>query len=66
MVETFFKTIKSEPVWRAVFYTRDQAAQAIARYVDGFYNRPCATPRSTTSARPVRTNRVTLSKCLSA
>ncbi len=30
MVETFFKT-KSELVWRTVFYTRDQAAQAIAR-----------------------------------
>ena len=38
MVETFFKTIKSELVWRTVFYTRDQAAQAIARYIDGFYN----------------------------
>ena len=29
MVEAFFKTIKSELVWRTVFYTRDQAAQAI-------------------------------------
>jgi len=38
MVETFFKTIKSELVWRTVFYTRDEAAQAIARYIDGFYN----------------------------
>ena len=38
VVETFFKTIKSELVWRTVFYTRDQAAQAIARYIDGFYN----------------------------
>lgn len=38
MVETFFKTIKSELVWRTVFYTRDQAKQAIARYIDGFYN----------------------------
>ena len=38
MVETFFKTIKSELVWRTVFYTRAQAAQAIARYIDGFYN----------------------------
>ena len=38
MVETFFKTIKSELVWRTVFYTRAQAEQAIARYIDGFYN----------------------------
>ncbi len=38
MVETVFKTIKSELVWRTVFYTREQAAQAIARYIDGFYN----------------------------
>ncbi|MDF2496103.1 MAG: transposase [Sphingomonas sp.] len=38
MVETFFKTIKSEMVWGTVFYTRDQAAQTIARYIDGFYN----------------------------
>ena len=38
MVETFFKTIKSELVWRTVFYTRAEAEQAIARYIDGFYN----------------------------
>ncbi|WP_375382413.1 IS3 family transposase [uncultured Sphingomonas sp.] len=38
MVETFFQTIKSELVWRTVFYTRAQAEQAIARYIDGFYN----------------------------
>lgn len=38
MVETFFTTIKSELVWRTVFYTRKQAAQAIARYNDGSYN----------------------------
>ena len=38
MVETFFKTIKSELVWRTVFHTRGQAEQAIARYIDGFYN----------------------------
>lgn len=38
MVETFFKTIKSELVWRTVFYTRTQAEEAIARYIDGFYN----------------------------
>ena len=38
MVETFFKTLKSELVWRTVFYTRQQADQAIGRYIDGFYN----------------------------
>ena len=29
MVETFFKTIKSELVWRTVCYTRDQAKPLI-------------------------------------
>src|SRR3954451_4232038 len=38
MVETFFKTLKSELVWRTIFYTRQQADQAIGRYIDGFYN----------------------------
>ncbi len=38
MVETFFKTIKSELVWCTVFYTRADAATAIARYIDGFYS----------------------------
>jgi len=38
MVETFFKTLKSELVWRTIFYTRQQATQAIGRYIDGFYN----------------------------
>ncbi len=38
MVETFFKTLKSELVWRAVFQTRSEAERAIARYIDGFYN----------------------------
>ena len=38
MVETFFKTLKSELVWRTVFQTRAEASQALARYIDGFYN----------------------------
>ncbi len=38
MVETLFKTLKTELVWRTVFYTRAEAAQAIARYIDNFYN----------------------------
>ncbi len=38
MVETFFKTLKSELVWRTMFETRRDAEQAIGRYIDGFYN----------------------------
>ncbi len=38
MVETVFKTIKSELVWRTSFQTRNQAEIAIGRYIDGFYN----------------------------
>ena len=38
MVETFFKTLKSELVWRTVFLTRAEACTALARYIDGFYN----------------------------
>jgi transposase InsO family protein len=38
MVEAFFKTLKSELVWRTVFQTRAEAREALARYIDGFYN----------------------------
>jgi transposase InsO family protein len=38
MVETFFKTLKSVLVWRTAFETRADAAAAIGRYIDGFYN----------------------------
>ena len=38
MVETFFKTLKSELIWRTIYQTRDQAEIAIARSIDGFYN----------------------------
>ena len=38
VVETFFKTLKAELIWRTVFQTRAQAEEAIARYIDGFYN----------------------------
>jgi putative transposase len=38
VVETFFKTLKSELVWRTVFQTRAEAKAAIGRYIDGFYN----------------------------
>ena len=38
VVETFFKTIKSELIWRTVFMSRSQAEPAMAGYIDGFYN----------------------------
>jgi putative transposase len=38
MVETFFKTLKSELVWRTAFETRADATAVIGRYIDGFYN----------------------------
>jgi putative transposase len=38
MVETFFKTLKSELIWRPNFHTRADAEHASARYIDGFYN----------------------------
>lgn len=38
VVETFFKTLKSELVWRTVFQTGAEAKQAIGRYIDGFHN----------------------------
>lgn len=40
MVETVFKTIKNELIWRTSFQTRIAATSALGRYVDGFYN-PC-------------------------
>lgn len=38
MVETLFKTIKSELIWRTAWQSRWQAQMAIGRYIDGFYN----------------------------
>lgn len=38
MVETVFKTIKSELVWRTAFTSRSQAANEIGQYIEGFYN----------------------------
>lgn len=38
MVETVFKTIKSELIWRTTFATRAEASRAIGRYIEGFYN----------------------------
>jgi transposase InsO family protein len=38
MVETVFKTIKNELIWRTSFQTRKAAELALGRYIDGFYN----------------------------
>ncbi len=38
MVETVFKTLKAELVWRNAFKTRIAAETAIGRYIDAFYN----------------------------
>jgi putative transposase len=37
-VETFFKTIKAELIWRQNWTTRRQAETAIFGYINGFYN----------------------------
>ena len=38
VAESFFKTLKTELVWRTSFQTRHEAVNAIAQYIDGFYN----------------------------
>jgi putative transposase len=38
IVETCFKTLKSELVWRTLFMTRQDAQAAIGRSIDSFYN----------------------------
>ncbi|APG47588.1 putative transposase [Phaeobacter porticola] len=38
VVETFFKTIKAELIWRRSWDTRRQAEMAIFEYINGFYN----------------------------
>jgi putative transposase len=35
---TFFKTIKSELIWPVAWQSRQQAENAVARYIEGFYN----------------------------
>lgn len=37
-VETFFKTIKAEVIWRRSCETRRQAETAIVQYINGLYN----------------------------
>jgi putative transposase len=38
MVETVFKTIKSQLTWRTSFQTRRQAQTSIGHYINGFYS----------------------------
>ena len=38
VVETFFKTIKSELIWPTAWQRRRQADDAVARHIVGFYN----------------------------
>jgi transposase InsO family protein len=38
MVETFFKSLKAELIWRYRRETRRQAEGAIFQYINGFYN----------------------------
>jgi putative transposase len=38
MVETVFRTIKSELIWRTIYKTRSQAITDIEAYIDAFYN----------------------------
>ena len=39
-VETFFKSLKAELIWRQSWPTRRQAEAAIFQYINGFYNTP--------------------------
>jgi putative transposase len=38
VVETFFKTLKAELIWRHSWQTRQLVAQALFKYINGFYN----------------------------
>jgi len=37
-VETFFKTLKAELIWRSTWQTRRQVEMALFEYINGFYN----------------------------
>jgi transposase InsO family protein len=37
-VETFFKSLKAELIWREQYETREQAQNALFRYINRFYN----------------------------
>ena len=69
MVETFFKSIKAELIWRNRWDTRRQAEGAIFQYINGFYNprrrHSCAEARDCgrgEAARGVRVNSAEMSR----
>jgi len=37
-VETFFKSLKAELIWRDQYETREQTQNALFQYINGFYN----------------------------
>jgi putative transposase len=37
-VETFFKTLKAELIWRQSWNTRRETEAALFQYINGFYN----------------------------
>jgi transposase InsO family protein len=39
VAESFFKTLKSELVWRTAFQLRVEAKKEISKFINGFYNR---------------------------
>ena len=51
MVESVFKTIKSEFVWRTTFATRDEAAKTIGQYIEGSITHAAGTRASALSVR---------------
>ena len=57
-VETVFKTLKSELVWRTAFQTRAEASQALARSIDGFSN-PVRRPSALDFVSPAQFERRT-------
>ena len=38
VIETFFKTLKAELIWRNTWQSRRQAEAALFQYINGFYN----------------------------
>lgn len=38
VVETFFKTLKAELIWRSKWRTHDEVTAALFKYINGFYN----------------------------
>src|SRR3954447_21687731 len=64
-VETFFKTLKSEIVWRTVFDTRQDAHQAIGGCIDGLQSRPAPFRPRLHKPGSVRKTCRQMSQCLS-